>query len=82
MVKGNRGLLRLVAIGNQSTDDIDQAVDWTAVPGMLNLGNVLQLVNDGFNERTLPQQQAVAQGHQTILHVAFEFGNQLHPNAL
>nr|MBW4683222.1 hypothetical protein [Microcoleus vaginatus WJT46-NPBG5] len=31
VLKSNGGLFRLVAIGNQSTNDIDQAVDGTAV---------------------------------------------------
>lgn len=82
MVKSNGGLLGLVTVGNQSANDVDQAVDWAAVTRMLNLGNVLQLVNDGFDDGTLTQQQTVCQGHQTILHVALELANQLHPDAL
>lgn len=55
LVKGNRGFLGLVAIGNQSANNIDQAIDGRAVPRMLNLRNVLQLVNNGFNDGALPQ---------------------------
>lgn len=43
----------MVAVGEQSADDIDQAVDRRAVPGMLKLRNVFQLVNNGFNDGTL-----------------------------
>ena len=82
MVKCNRGFLGLVAIGNQAANDVNQAIDGRAVPRVFNLGNVLQLVNDGFDDGTLAQEQTVTQGHQTILHIAFEFGDQLDPNAL
>lgn len=49
--------------------------------GMLNLRNILQLVNDGFDDGTLADQQAITQRHETIIHVALELGNQLHPHA-
>lgn len=42
-------LFGLVAVGNQTTDDIDHEVDGTAMPRVLDLGNVLELVNDGFD---------------------------------
>jgi hypothetical protein len=48
-----------VTVGNQSADDIDQAIDWAAVARMLNLGNVLQMVSDGFDDGTLTQQQTI-----------------------
>jgi hypothetical protein len=60
----------LVAIGNQPTDKVDQAIDRTAVAGMLNLRNVLQLVKDTFNHSPLSQQQAITQRQQPLLHVS------------
>ncbi len=48
-VKIEGRLLGLVAVGNQSTDDIDHKVGGAAMPGMLNLRDVLELVNDGFD---------------------------------
>ncbi len=80
MVKGNRGFLGLVAIGNQSANNVDQAIDRRAVTGMLDLGNVFQLVNNGFDDGAFPQQQAVCQGHQAIFHIALEFGKYLGAN--
>ncbi len=38
-----------MAVGNQATDDIDHEVDRATMPRMLNLGDVLKLVNDGFD---------------------------------
>lgn len=43
---------------------------------MLNLGNVLELVNDGLDYRALAGQQLVTEAHQVILHVAFGFGKE------
>ena len=58
-----------MAVGDQATEQVDQEVSHTALPGMFNLGNILQLVIDGFNNRPLPQQQLVPQGQRTLLHV-------------
>jgi hypothetical protein len=40
-----------MTISNQSAEDIHHKVDRAAMPGMLNLRNILQLVNDSFNNR-------------------------------
>ena len=40
--------------------------------------NVLQLVNNGFDDRTLAKHQTVVQGHQSLFDVALEFGHQLN----
>ena len=45
---------------------------------VLNLGNVLELINDGFNDRPATQQDAIAHGDQLVLHVAAQLGNQLN----
>jgi hypothetical protein len=65
------------------------AVDRRSVTGMLNLGDILELVNNSLNDRAFSEQQAMptagytyAQGHEAIFHVTFEFGDQLYPNTL
>ncbi len=50
------GLLGLIALGNQATENIDHEVSGAAMPGTLNLGDVLELVNDGFDNVALPGQ--------------------------
>ena len=60
MVKGDGWLLWLMAIGNQSTQDVDKAVDWRTLARMLNLRTVLQLVNDRFDDGALAEQQTIA----------------------
>ncbi len=46
MVDGNGGLLRLMAVGNQATDQVDQAVNRGTMARMLNLRDVLERVDD------------------------------------
>ena len=48
VVDRNRRLLRLVAVGNQATQNVDKAVHRRAMTRMLNLLNVLQLINNRF----------------------------------
>ena len=59
-----RRLFPLVAVGNQATEQVEQVeqeIGHTAVPGRFNLGNILQLVIDGLNNRPLAQPQLVFQ---------------------
>lgn len=65
-----------MAISNQSTDDIDQEIDGAAMARMLNLRDVLKLVNNRFNNRTLTRQQLVCQPHQLIFQVALGFSKE------
>ena len=43
-----------MAISNQVTDEIDHEVGGAAMPGMLDLRDVLELVNNSFNLVWLP----------------------------
>lgn len=45
-----------MTVGNQATDDIDHKVDGAAMPRMLNLGDVFELVNDGFDKGAFASQ--------------------------
>jgi hypothetical protein len=45
-----------MAVSNQATENIDHEVSGAAMPGMLNLGDVLELVNDGFDHGALAGQ--------------------------
>lgn len=55
VVDGNRRLLGLMAIGNQSAKNIDKAIDWRAMTRMLDLRNVFQLVDNRFDNGALAQ---------------------------
>ena len=47
-----RRLLGLKTIRNKASNQIDEEVDKTAVPGTFDLRNVLQLFIDALNGRT------------------------------
>ena len=53
----NGRFLGLPGIGNQASQHTDHKVDRTAMAGMLDLRDVLQLVVDGLNDETFAQQQ-------------------------
>ena len=44
---------------------------------VLNLRDVLGLINDTLNNCPTTQQDAVGPGHQLVLHILTQFGNQL-----
>ncbi len=72
VVKCNGRLLGLMAISNQSAENIDKAIDWRTMTRMLDLRNVLQLVDDGFDNRALVKGQTVIERHQSLFHIALE----------
>jgi len=67
-----------VTIGNQSCHKIDQEIGHAAVASVFDLGNVFQLVVDGFDDRPLPQQHFVGQGHEAVLHVLAHRGDEFN----
>ncbi len=77
-----RGFLGRMAVSNQAAHQVDQEIGDTAMPRMFDLRDVLEWINDGFDNGPLSQQQFVAQGHRAVFHVAFEFGDQLNPKRL
>lgn len=44
--------------------------------GMFNLGNVLELVIDSFNNPALAQHQLVHKRNELVLHIGAEIGNE------
>ncbi len=73
-----RRFLGLMAIGHQPTQQVDHEVGHTAVARVLDLGNVLQLVGDAFNDGAFPQQDFVGKREQAVLHVGFELGDKVN----
>lgn len=67
-----------MAIGDQSSHQVDQEVIDTAVTGMSNLRDVLQLVGYRLNKGSLAQHKLVKQSQQTVLHVLAQAGNKLY----
>ena len=69
--------LGLVGVSDQATDHIDHEVGEAAVTGVFNLRDIFQLVNDGFDDGTLPLPEFVSHVHQAVFHVGFELGDEL-----
>lgn len=67
-----------MAVCNQATDEIDAEIEGTAVTGVLNLRNVLELVGDSFNDGAFAQEQFVTERHQSVLHVGLEASDELN----
>ena len=57
------------SVSNQTGDEIDEKVGGAAVSGVFNLGDILELVNDGLNDETLAYQQLVLEKDESILNV-------------
>src|SRR5262249_35935180 len=51
----------------------------TPRPCVLDLADVLQLVIDGLDQRSLPQEQCVPEAHRAILPVLADFRQELEP---
>jgi hypothetical protein len=72
-----RGFLGLVRVSNQATEQVDTEIGKAAMTGVFNLGNVFQLVDDGFHDGALTLEQLISHLHQAILHGGFQLGDQL-----
>ena len=44
---------------------------------MFDLGDVFQLINDAFNNRSTSQQDAIGHEHQLVSHILAQLGNEL-----
>ena len=62
-----------MTIRDQTRDQIDHKPCHTAVPGVLNLTDVFQLIVHSLNQGALAQEQFVPEAHHTILHVLPDF---------
>src|SRR5574344_342132 len=71
-------LLRQQVIGNNPGEQVCGEVVNGAVSGMLYLTDILQLVIHRLNNRTLPEHEFVIEVHQRVLHVPFDFRNQMY----
>lgn len=59
-----------MTVGGQAADQIDHEVRWPpAVPGMFNLGDVLELIERRFDDGAFTQQQFVGEWQQAFFYV-------------
>lgn len=74
--EAQRRLFGLVAIGDESSEQMDQEIGRAAVAGVLDLANVLELVEDRLDERPLAQQEPVGELEELVAHVLAQFGDE------
>jgi hypothetical protein len=41
-----------MTVGDQASQDVDEAVDWTTMPGVFNLRDVFELIHNTLNDGT------------------------------
>ncbi len=67
----------LPSVGYQTGDEIEEKVCRAAVAGVLNPGDILELVNDDFDDETFTSQQLVFENDQSVFHVFANRRDQL-----
>lgn|SRR5579875_1288 len=72
-------LFVLVAVGKESSDQMNHKIDGTAMTRMLNLRDILELVDNGLNDCPFAYQQLIGKVHQMVLHVFAQPGHQMQP---
>ncbi len=58
-----------MAISDQAADEIDQKVDRAAVTRVLDLRDILELVDDRFDDGAFTKQELVHKRHESVFHV-------------
>ena len=48
-----------MTISNQASNNIDETIDWAAMASMLDLGDILELLDDTFNDGPFSEEQFV-----------------------
>lgn len=67
----HRWLFGEETISSDSRENVDNEVVERAVPGVLYLCDVLQLVVDGLNDGPLAQQNLVLRTHEHVPHIRY-----------
>ena len=56
----------LMRVGKKPSNQMDNKIRGAAMARMLDLGNILELVNDGLDNRSFAQQQRIRQQHKLV----------------
>src|SRR5690242_13974962 len=69
----------LMAVGDESSNHVNDKIDRTAMARMLDLRNILELINNRLDNRPFAQQELVREMHQPVFHVFTQPGHELKP---
>jgi len=70
-------LFVLMAVGNESGDQMHDNIDRTAMARVLNLRDILELVDDRLDDGSFAHQQFIRKVHEMVLHVFAQPGNEV-----
>ena len=56
----------LVTVSDKPSNQMNHKIGGTAMPGMLNLRNGLELVNNGLNDGPFTQQEPIGETHKLV----------------
>jgi hypothetical protein len=65
-IEVQRRLLGLVTISGEASEQMHEEVEWAAVAGVLDLGDVLELIDDGLDKGAFAQEQLVGERQEDI----------------
>ena len=68
-IEVQRRLLGQMAISRETSEQVHAKVDGAAVTRVLDLADVLDLVDDGLNERAFAQEQLIGETQESVAHV-------------
>ena len=71
-----RGFAGLVGVSDPGSQHVDPGVDDAAMPGVLDLLDVLDRIIEGFDEGALAQQQLIDHRHEFVAPILANFGDQ------
>lgn len=77
VTEAERRFFLLIRVSDQCGKQINNKIGDTAMARMFDLANVLELIIDRLDQRAFARQQFVDQRYQLVLHVLFQFGDQL-----
>ena len=66
-----------MAVSDESSHEIDEEVDGTAMARMLDVRDVFELIGDGLDDGTVAQQEFVGPIEQTVVHLFAQLGDEL-----
>jgi hypothetical protein len=73
-----RRRLLLMAISQETSQYVHQEICWAAMTTVFNLGNVFQLIVDGFDQHPFAQEQFVVEPDQAWFHIPLDRGEQFY----
>ncbi|GAC1468638.1 MAG: hypothetical protein PVSMB2_37000 [Ktedonobacteraceae bacterium] len=62
MIEMQARLFVLMTVGNKPSNEMDDKIGWAAVTRMLNLRDILELVNNGLDDRSFARASVCLKG--------------------